>query len=125
MTFCTDRRRAVLAARRSGRMELSPVGQIVAALWLGLPDRFSGVTLDEFVVMPDHVHVVIHINEGSCAELRKVVQGLKGLATIEARRAGVWGTQALWQRSFHDRVIRDQRELDRIRIYIRENPQKG
>jgi REP element-mobilizing transposase RayT len=81
--------------------------------------------LDEFVVMPDHVHLVIHNNQGSSAELRQVVQGLKGLATIEARRAVVWGPEALWQRSFHDRVIREHRELDRIRIYIRENPRRG
>ena len=102
-----------------------PIGQLVATLWEGLPDRFPGVTLDEFVVMPDHVHGVIHINEGSSAELRQVVQGLKGLATIAARKAGFWGPKPLWQRSFHDRVVRDRPELDRIRIYIRENPLRG
>lgn len=103
-------------------MELSPIGQLVATLWQGLPDRFPGVTLDEFVVMPDHVHGVIHIEEGSRAKLRQVVQGLKGLTTIQARRSGIWGRHPLWQRSFHDRVVRDGRELDRIRIYIRDNP---
>ena len=51
-----------------------------------------------------------------------IVGAYKAAVTRQARRAGVWGPGALWQGRFHDRIVRDAREADRIRRYIAENP---
>lgn len=121
-TFCTYKRQPVLSTIRDGVVHSSGIGDIVHRSWLDLPNRFTGLLTDAFIVMPDHVHGILHLDEHATAGLAKVIQGLKGVVTIEARRAGLWGKERLWQRSFFDRVIRNPRELDQIRVYIRNNP---
>ena len=87
-----------------------------------LPTRYGGVYLDEFALMPDHVHGILIFGEEAATTLLRVVCRLKGLTTIQARRNGLWGASPLWQRSFHDRVIRNDREFQLIREYVRNNP---
>src|SRR4051794_29606856 len=97
-------------------MYKSPEGICVSDVWLGLPRHYAYVSLDAFVVMPNHVHGIVvleHAGDGSAkrASLSEVVRGFK---TYAARRVnllrGVSGTP-VWQRNYYERIVRDDQEL--------------
>ena len=103
---------------------------ILEATWKHLPQRFEGLTLDEFVIMPDHIHFILHL-EGNVAQpttLGKVVGAYKSLAlhhwwaAIESKDPDAPGL--FWHRGYHEHLIRDQQELEQKRQYIRDNPRR-
>lgn len=127
VTLCTMRRRRVLGYVLENGTKLSPVGEIVAAELNSLAGRYLGLSVeDTWVVMPDHLHAIIWLPQGSCADLPEAVGLFKAGCTRECHRLGLippsWST--LWQRSFYDRVIRTDRELSALRRYITENPRR-
>ena len=61
VTVCTFGRQPLFGAVRAGEMHRSAFGEIAHAEWLRTPDIRAGVVLDAFVVMPDHVHLLIGI----------------------------------------------------------------
>jgi len=113
-------------------------GEIVERCWHDLVAHYSNVALDQFCVMPNHVHGVIWIRGAGRAGLillRKdaptpdrrhgLPEIVRAFKTFSARRInearGAPGT-AVWQRNYYERVIRDDRELNAIREYIQTNP---
>jgi REP element-mobilizing transposase RayT len=61
ITICTQNQECLFGQIKKGRMVLSPLGEIVRKQWSEIPRRFSRIRLDEFVVMPNHIHGVIEI----------------------------------------------------------------
>ena len=61
VTICTDDREYMFGEIRAERMYFSEVGCIIRTLWYSLPDRFPGVRLDAFVLMPNHLHGIVII----------------------------------------------------------------
>ena len=130
-----------------GEMRLNGAGKMVRRVWDGMPERFPFIGLDEFVVMPNHVHGVIFFRQVEAMEgvpamvstraparaptrgaptFGEVVGAFKSVTTVEygrgVREAG-WQRYdwRLWQRNFFERVIRNERELNLIREYIVNN----
>ena len=62
VTICTRDRECLFGHVVNGEMRLNDAGRMVRSVWEGLPDRFSGMELDAFVVMPNHVHGIIAIH---------------------------------------------------------------
>lgn len=130
VTVCLLDRLRLLGKVVNGRMQESPAGQMVRSVWEAMPERYEGVEVDEFIVMPDHIHgIIILTGAGSPSSLSlpPVVQRFKSLTTTRYREAVVssdWTPYrgSLWQRNYYDHIIRDAAELNRIRQYIRENP---
>lgn len=99
--------------------------------WKALPTRFPNVTLDEFVIMPDHIHFILHI-EGNVEKpitLGQVVGAYKSLVAVSwlqyIKTLNIAGTDTsgqIWQRNYIDRIIHSTEELERVRKYIRDNP---
>jgi putative transposase len=79
--------------------------------------------MDAWVVMPDHVHGILWIEDHSLT-LGRVIGLFKAAATRDAVAAGAWETGTIWQRGFYDRIIRDEEELNRLRRYIALNPSR-
>ena len=122
-------------------MRLSDMGCDVHQCWNGIPQHFPFVILDSFIVMPDHVHGILIINKhlspvetrhgASLREpinqfgplqiqsLQLVVNQFKSACT---RRIRQFFPEFRWQSRFYDRIIRDDRGMDRIRDYIECNP---
>jgi REP element-mobilizing transposase RayT len=99
---------------------LSTTGHMVRAAWLDLATRYEFIRLGEFVVMPNHVHGIIWVcaapgSDHAPQPLTDVICRFKTGTTYLHRGR-------LWQRSFHDHAIRNERELERIREYVRLNP---
>ena len=109
-----------------GVMRLNRFGGIVADVWEGLPDHYPHVHLDARVIMPNHLHGILvldDVDRGSVRHgLSEVVRGFKSFSAKRVNSVrGVVG-QALWQRGFFEHVVRDEVGLERIRTYIEENP---
>lgn len=102
---------------------LSPVGKIVEECILAIPQHNAGVLLDKYVIMPNHIHLLLCFAgpEGgqSRPPLQKIMQSLK---SVTARKCWQFGIQKLWQRSFYDHVVRNETDYLRIWQYIDENP---
>jgi REP-associated tyrosine transposase len=121
VTVVTWRRLPLFGTRSNGRVELSPEGAIVTLAWFAIPHHFPSVTLDQFVVMPDHFHGVLCLHEFR-SPLSQIVNLFKGDATRAIRALPGRSGLRVWQRGFHDRVVRSDPEWRRIRRYIDQNP---
>ena len=116
-------------------LQLSDVGCIVEKCWAEIPNHFPHVVLDEYVIMPNHIHGIIIINAtGSPVgpthaapgpgrqSIGAIVGAFKSAATKCINQCRDSPGVTLWQRNYYERVIRDDRELDAIRQYIADNP---
>ncbi len=145
LTCVTWDRRPILAEIQGGCLRPTAAGCVSERAWRTIPDHFPGVTLDAFVVMPDHVHGLIHLDDRGYGatdagathgsplpgsprlrprSLGAIVAGWKSAAT-----KGIWREcpelpRRIWQRNYHEWVVRDDRWLERIRDYIAQNPAK-
>jgi REP element-mobilizing transposase RayT len=131
------------------RVVLDETGEAVLRCWLDLPKHYPQIDLDEFVVMPNHIHGIIILKDGPDNNARtcpvgagfkpaptrmnhsmvKTKHGLseivRALKTFSARRINeLRGTKGnpVWQRGYYDRIIRNDSELHRLRRYIENNP---
>ena len=114
-------------------MLLNPTGQGIADGWEWLAQQYPYVALDEYVVMPNHLHGVIVIADqprrgGSRTAptrrkpLGRLIGAFKTVTTKRINLAEGTPGQMLWQRNYYERVIRSTDEMDRVRQYIVENP---
>ena len=134
VTVVTLNRLPVLGEIVDGEMLLNSTGQSVADAWEWLANRYPHIELDEFVVMPNHLHGIIVISNdvkgGSRTAptarkpLGRLVAAFKTVSTKQVNIAHGTPGQPLWQRNFYEHVIRNEEELDRIREYIATNPMK-
>lgn len=139
LTFGTWQRRRLLAEVRGRRMCLTPAGRVVEASWHAIPAHFPGVTLDAFVVMPDHVHGLVHLDDlrqtpgdGERAEwsghgppprsVGAIVGALKSASSREIRRGWPDAPVRIWHRNYYERLIDTEPMLHIIRRYIELNP---
>lgn len=147
VTICTQDRQCIFGEIHNGQMIPDEVGQMITRWWQELPHKFPSVILDEFVVMPNHLHGIIMLHVGADRRVRpdltapigegrhtglplhRIVQWFKTMTTNEYLRGvkeGRWPplNKRLWQRNYYEHVIRNEQELDEIRAYIVENPLK-
>jgi len=130
ITVCTYQRACVLGAIVDDAVGLFRAGEIVDACWRDIPRHFPGVQLDEYVVMPNHLHGIIAIDSASNRQISdtsrpsisNIVGRFKGASSREIHRTADCGTGRTWQRTFYDHVIRTERALGDIRQYIEGNP---
>jgi REP element-mobilizing transposase RayT len=117
VTVCVSGMRCLFGEVVDDRMILNSLGRSVEKALVDAPTHWIGVRLDRFVVMPNHVHAIVWLDSraGQAPPLHRLVGGFKAAASRAAGRP-------LWQRSFHDRVIRDDAELEALRRYVAENP---
>lgn len=120
VTICAKRWSRPFGSISAGGVRLSPIGRIVAHCWRQIGVLRPWIVVDEFVVMPDHLHGLLTFAEGWRDPLGVVLNQFKGAATRLARRSGHCFK---WHRGFHERVVRDCGGVPRIRTYIRRNPE--
>lgn len=123
ITICTWKRRRLFGRVVDRRIELSQLGQVAHQRWLALPETLGGVAIDEFVVMPDHLHGIVWLPAvGRRTLLSSVVRRFKQEVTQWSNSH--LGVQHIWHRNYHERIVRDRRALEAIRRYIIANPAK-
>jgi putative transposase len=127
------------------QLESSPIGKIAHQYWMEIPNHFPFVLLDEFIIMPDHVHGILTIEKAQYFEkvqyfgeaqyfaplpntfgpqsqnLASIIRGYKaGVKKYATMNNITFG----WQSGYHDHIIRSERERQAIRRYIQNNPAK-
>ena len=101
--------------------KLNLLGKITRDMILKLPDYYNGVNIDHFVVMPNHVHLILVLEE-SDTNLNQIIAQYKSGVSREIHK--IDPDTSVWQRSYHDHVIRNQASYEKIWNYIDGNPLK-
>lgn len=132
VVFCTRDRTPVLGQVRDGIVGLSAAGCAVADEWQRTPAIRPYVRLDAWIVMPNHVHVLLGLlpeasagDASSTLHARSVgaiVGQVKSVTTKRIRRLGL--DDFAWQPRFWDRIIRSPRQRIATRRYIESNPRR-
>ena len=117
VTICTHKKVCLFGDSTT----LSPIGKIAEELLLKVPDHFPGIEIDKYVIMPNHIHAMI-ILPGGTVELPTIVGQYKGAVTKAIHNE--YPNICLWQTSFHDHIVRNQADYERIWTYIDGNPSK-
>ena len=107
-------------------LEADATRSLVADVWESVPVRFPSVALDAFVIMPNHIHGILLLNEvsgdGAAPQLGQVVGFFKyGVTKAINDQRGTPGA-AIWQRNYYEHVIRNEAELEKVREYLLGNP---
>jgi REP element-mobilizing transposase RayT len=107
--------------------------RVAETMWQRIPRHFPFVELDECVVMPNHVHGILVIVDQNAnndtppsgpasGSLGAIVGNFKSVTARRINRIRKTPGTPVWQRNYYERVIRNERELNAIRQYIRDNP---
>ena len=132
VTICTKNMWCWFGDVSHGKMELNDQGTFVDEIWRGIPKHYPSVELDYYTIMPNHVHGIIILNDvetGHAPSLQpkrpalgNVVGSFKSKVTRWTHKNGI--KLFAWQPRFYDHIIRNEKDLHRIRTYIQNNPLK-
>ena len=124
ITICTKDRSYLFGDIVSGELINNDEAEIVLDCWNDLPNHYSNIILDEFIVMPNHVHGIIGIsnNETDGHNLSEFIRALKTFSSRRINNIRKTPGISVWQSRFYEHIIRNDRELDNTREYIRNNP---
>lgn len=141
-TICTQDRVCLFGDGMSGQSQgiaptdeqgilLNDAGRMIDETWRQIPGFYSGTGIDAVVVMPNHIHGILIVQDSRPLESRisvpQIVQRFKSLTTRRyvvgvCKRKWKPFSVRLWQRNYYDRIVRDETEMNGIREYILNNP---
>ena len=153
ITLCTQNHECLFGEILNGEMRLNEFGKMTQQCWLEIPHHFPHVKLDEFVIMPDHIHGIIILNDivgaknfspqpsnnfspqpiptpqQNITPFRSPSKTIGSI--IRGFKIGVTkgfrqntDIYVVWQRNYYEHIIRNKVELNRMRQYIIDNPKK-
>lgn len=152
ITLIAQNRLCLFGEIEIGNIHLNEIGLLVEDCWRGLTKTFSDIGLDEFVLMPNHLHGIVELedtlgkgeafsamnatmddlNSENASPLRPhgtlsrslgaVIQNFKSVSTRMVNKRFFNVGNKIWQRNYYERIIRNNSELNAIRQYIIDNP---
>ena len=105
----------------------TPLGEAVCQSWHELTTRYAQLHADCWVLMPNHVHLILGLLPATARVPAKSLGQLVGAFKATCTRRGrSWhpGPASFWQRNYHEHVIRTALDLDNHRQYVRHNPRR-
>lgn len=124
LTLCTQNRKPILsyivpasANCSKAQIVLHPAGQITNHYIRNIPNVYSDVELIQYVIMPNHIHLLILLGPRATVSVNTIVRSLKRMVNREVGAS-------IWQASFYDVVIRNEAMLQCEWLYIDSNPDK-
>jgi REP element-mobilizing transposase RayT len=138
VTICAQNRDCLFGDIIDREIQLNTVSKMVRMWWNYLPKKYPNVELDDYTIMPNHLHGIIVINDhyrrGEVTSplqsplpqptLGKIIAYFKYQSTKYVNQLHKTPGIKLWQRNYYEHIIRDENEINRIRKYIIENPLK-
>lgn len=150
VTLCAFQRKHIFGKVQDNTVALSPIGRIADHYWQRLPSYYDHVTLDEWVIMPNHLHAVVWLHQSfpgeidaaavdrcppersrvrpstcvSPGSLNAIIGTYKSLVTRRTNRMLHTPGNTMWQGRFYDHIVRSEHALHHIRRYIIENPKR-
>jgi putative transposase len=153
VTLLSHGRACFFGEIKEGIFRQSDIGKLVNDCWLRIPNHFYDIGLDEYVLMPNHLHGIIFIHESlgkgeafvesiqsdvdmksanasplqprgtQPASTSAIIQNFKSVSTRMVNKRFFETGNKIWQRNYYERIIRNERELNAIRRYICDNTQ--
>jgi len=152
VTIVAWRRQPLFGEIIAGEMHLNASGEVIKRCWLRLPSHHP-VRLDAWVIMPNHFHAVILLDDPGKGEasasdmldnpyhiqadasplrpagtrpgsLGAIIQNFKSITTRKINQIHSTPGAAIWQRNYYEHIIRSQAEWERIHAYIFANPDR-
>ena len=156
VTICTKNRECLLGEIQNEKMILNKYGKVIYEKWNNIIKHFHNTKLDEFVVMPNHIHGILfiiavnvgakHSNNDTIPRSQDIIQNASPLHTLpkgtipgslsaimqnyisittrKINQIRKTPSEKFWQRNYYEHIVRDEEELNKIREYIINNPQK-
>ena len=139
VTVCSLNRECLFGELVDGQVRLNQYGQMVKSEWMKTGIIRPNIHLDEFIVMPNHVHGILMINDDGMGTLQRaltsekfgkpvsnslptIVRLFKSMTTKQINVLRPTPERPVWQRNYYEHIIRDDGELERICEYIMNNP---
>ncbi len=137
VTICVNDRKNHFGKIENAKCVLNELGRVVQRILESIPVKYPYVSIDYYVIMPNHIHVIIIIDPSDnvsivtsrdmspdkkhkIKSLSEIIGAFKTISSKELHNKGL--KEFKWQRSFYDRIIRNEGELYQIRKYIEQNP---
>ncbi len=124
ITICSFRRACILGEIEAGQIKLGEIGTSIQRVWETLPNHYAHLSLDAFVIMPNHIHGLLVLDANPSVAKRHdipmIVGSFKSFSAREVRQ--IEPSIQLWQRNYYEHIVREDDELDAIRNYIVSNP---
>ncbi len=139
ITICTSQKKMIFGEVTQGIIHLSKLGEIARQELEQLSLKFSKTHLDVFVVMPNHIHVLITISSSDAdiqtanaeafrrpvaGSIPTVVRAYKAAVTRQAAMRRDNSISEVWQRNYYEHIVRSEREKEQIYAYIISNPDR-
>ncbi len=144
ITICAYNKEHLFGKIIDGQMMLNECGNIIYETYIDLPNHNQNIKSDKFIIMPNHIHGLMIID--NCRErfvtvpqpegnikINGISEIIRQLKTFSSRRINEYRrrnglepfpTNTFWQKSYHDHIIRDEAEYNKIWEYIDTNPLK-
>ena len=134
LTLCVVERHPILRCRGAqcapavGLPDLSHAGKVTEQAICGIAVHYPHVSVEKYVIMPNHIHMILRIDHGRTlcaptmrdAEQNMVARVVKHMKEYVTKTIGY----SVWQKSYHDHIIRNEADYLRIWNYIETNPEK-
>ncbi|MFA5881379.1 MAG: transposase [Eubacteriales bacterium] len=150
ITICTKNRETLFGSIENGEMKLNEYGDIVREEWMKSSEIRREIELDYFIIMPDHIHGIVIINETKSGvgahghaplhshitsqnikplhrkpkSISSFVAGFKSIVTKRINILRNCPQMSVWQRGYYEHIVRSEKDLKRIKTYIIENLNK-
>lgn len=124
VTICIKNRKEFFSRIENSTVVLTKFGNIIDEILSNIPTYYN-VEIDYYVIMPDHIHLIIILDKDKNKKnfsLSDVMGKFKSFSCKKIREILEDDEKFEWQKSFYERIIRNEKELYQIRKYIQENP---
>ena len=133
VTICSHNRKKLFGEIVGGfpnaNVALNEKGEIINKIINSISDKYQSIKIDKYVIMPNHVHLIVIIenvigNPSPPEMLGNIIAWFKYQTTKEINQLQNITGAKLWQRSYHDHIIRNEHVYKNIWEYIDTNPLK-
>ncbi len=136
VTIVSNKRKCIFGEIENGNLKLNPAGLIVENSWEKIPLHYPNVNVDTFIVIPNHFHGIIIINDVGARHasplhkhltsktntLGHIIGSFKSAVTKQIHDLGINNQEKIWQRNYYEHIIHDERDYNEIYEYIQFNP---
>ncbi len=133
VTICTQDRKELFGNVSDTKITVNNIGLMVNYWWRQLPQKYPTLHLDEYIIMPNHLHGIIVLSKNGRGDNGQgnpapTIGNIIGFFKYQTTKhfndfVGAGFTRPkLWQRNYYERIIRDEKEFNHVRNYIHTNP---
>ena len=139
ITICTHHKQCLLSRivgngfHAVPQIELTPIGEEIEQIIKYIDNNYKGIKIDKYTIMPNHIHLIIILEAdererkadgGGSPSLQSVIGRLKSFSAKKYNEINKTQDMILWQKSYHDHIIRGEEDYQKIWGYIETNPLK-